>query len=274
MFLASGILTGKRGAESAFGPTLMGARGKMPRDLSSWDFSRASGTERSGHPKNGMRTVNMSMVDETDTDQMTLFGHAIFSVRESEARHPTALTLDGLNAFLLSKDRGGNAFATTDSIMKFLFEYEVRFCGFFCDFANSAFATSGVRTFSLVVGGLHDVRVPIGEAMPSNQWRWLFFEPVAEDASKVQGALAGRKQRSSISATATGRTVYIRARVAPEVEGRGVVFTAGHVSSTRVRYVPKADTLLEAACEGVHASHVQEFALHVIPAPPSCGLYV
>lgn len=257
----------------AFGPDLMGARGKMPRDVSSWDFTRASGTALSGHAKNGMRTVNVSMIDQTETDQMTLFGHAIFSVRENAAAHPTALTLDGLNAFLLSK-AGGRAFATTDSVMKFLFEYEVCFCGFFCDFANSSFATSGVRTFSLVVGGLHDVRVPIGEAMPANQWRWLFFEPVAQEAAAVQAALAERRQRPSISAAAQGRTVYIRARIAPEVEGRGAVFVAGHVSSTRVRYVPKDDDLLGAACGGVHTAHVQEFALHVIPAPPSCGLYV
>lgn len=238
-----------------------------------WSLDQPAGSNAPG--ANALHSINIQLIDQTGYDSETIYGHPIFSVRAKEARMATAYTLDGLNEYLLaaaqdSPNQVANLMDWAESLLK---EHEVRFEGFFAHFTRDAASASGTRTFALVVGGLHEIRVPVAQKLETNQWQQLYFEADVAGAEEVQEALAARGRVTGIMPKFRGATVYVRAVFGSVLPSGDDVFGAGHIAHVRVRYAKPDATAVVVACAGPKSVFVHGLGLHIRPSWPRAQLY-
>lgn len=260
-----------QGVKRDFGA--LATSGPAPKRINTvpgWNWSLDQPARSNAPGANALHSINVQLVDQTGYDAETLYGHPIFSVRAKEARVATAYTLDGLNEYLLAASQ---EFQGPDLVRRVLKAHEVRFAGFFAHFTNDAAYSNGARTFALVVGGLHEVRVPLAENLETNRFLQLCFEAKAAVGKEVQTALAARGRGPSVSLPAAGSTVYVHARFSSAPEVRDTTFHAGHLAHVRMRYTKPGVTDVTAACAGPRSAYVHGMGLHVLPSLPRTQLY-
>lgn len=262
-----------QGVKRDFGALALPVPGpKRMNTVPGWNWSADQPAASNAPGANALHSVNVHLIDATGYDAETLYGHPIFSVRAKEARAATAYTLDGLNEYLLNALQVSppNAASWIQGVLK---EHEVRFEGFFVSFTRDQSASNNTRTFALVIGGLHEVCVPVSQKMETNHWQQLFFVASDASATEVQAALAKRGRVVGIVPKMSGRTLCVAAEFQSQLPADDATMGAGHIAHVRARYAKPDASKVDVACAGPKSAYILGLGLHVRPSWARANLY-